>query len=94
VVRVSLDCPQVVPHRALRVLLRCCIFLATILACSLKVNIVSKVTPRILGWRARGRSELLMNIWGCTMASLVSGVKRVTVDLHEEMISCLEERKR
>ena len=47
----------------------------------------SRVTPRMRGWRARGRGVLLTVTVGCEWDWRLSGVKRETVDLGAEMES-------
>lgn len=74
-VRVSLEEPHVVPLRARRMLLRCCILSAILMACCLNVNIVSKVTPRIFGLGSNGNKLLLMKISGWMWVLCEFGVK-------------------
>ena len=54
-----------------------------------KVNIVSNVTPRILGVLSRGTGELLTVTCGWQLNWLVQGVKNVTEDLSGAMVSLL-----
>jgi hypothetical protein len=58
-----------------------------------KVYIVSNVTPNSLGVFSRGTSLPYISTWGWILYSLVSGVKRVAVDLVGETSSSLSSRK-
>ena len=85
--RVSLSCPQLVPAKALRICSRDEALAAVEVTWGAKVNMGSRVTPKIFGVLLRGTSVLFRVTWGWAWYCLVHGVNRVTVDLSGAMRS-------
>ena len=86
---VSLLWPHDVPARARKMLSRALARLAVMVACSEKVKWGSSVTPRIFGFRQRGRGSLASETAGLRWDWWVSEVNRVACDLAIEMERCL-----
>ena len=84
---VCLSCPQEVPERALRMFSLFCVFWIMLLVWWLKVSLVSKITPRILGVLFSGSWVLNSVMCGCRLVSCWSGVKRELYDFSVEIAS-------
>ncbi len=83
--KVSFSKPQVVPDNDFKMLLRDLTLDLTLVAWCLKVNKLSKVTPRNFGCWTDGTEMPLMEILSFFLFSLDQVVKTVAVDLAGEI---------
>ena len=81
VVICSLEWPYVVWVRALRILRLDFAFVLMFCECFLKVNMGSRVTPRMVGFGFTGTIVLKRVIWGCALIWVLCGVIKVMEDL-------------
>ena len=86
---ISFSWPQSEPARDLSMLFLDFPLLMVDLTWWVKVCIVSNITPNNLGVFSRGRIVFFILMLGCIFASLVSGVKKVTVDFSGDTKSSL-----